>query len=81
MAPPQPLEALPDLTLAEAGEWRRVNSRNSVKARAASPGMAPGTVRGWSRGHRPRPSFELDRRKDCASVWWRSIILACEQRG
>jgi hypothetical protein len=34
-------------------------------------GVAPGTVRSWSTGHRPRPGFELERRKDGASVWWR----------
>jgi hypothetical protein len=31
--------------------------------------MAPGTVRGWSTGHRPRPGFELEKRKEGASVW------------
>jgi len=34
-------------------------------------GMAPGTVRGWSDGHSPRPGFLLERRKDGAAVWWR----------
>ena len=34
-------------------------------------GVAPGTVRSWSTGHRPRPGFELERRKDGSSVWWR----------
>lgn len=34
-------------------------------------GVAPGTVRSWSTGHRPRPGFELERQKDGASVWWR----------
>jgi hypothetical protein len=34
-------------------------------------GMAAGTVRGWSTGHRPRPGFELEKRKDGAAVWWR----------
>ncbi len=34
-------------------------------------GVAPGTVRSWSTGHRPRPGFQLERRKDGAAVWWR----------
>lgn len=34
-------------------------------------GVAPGTVRSWGTGHRPRPGFELERRKDGAAVWWR----------
>ena len=34
-------------------------------------GVAPGTVRSWSTGHRPRPGFELERRKEGGSVWWR----------
>lgn len=34
-------------------------------------GVATGTVRSWSSGHRPRPGFELERRKDGSSVWWR----------
>ena len=38
-------------------------------------GMAPGTVRGWSTGHCPRPGFELERRKDGASVWWKVARL------
>lgn len=38
---------------------------------AALLGMAPGTVRGWPSGHCPRPGFELERRKDGASVWWK----------
>jgi hypothetical protein len=39
MHPSEPLEALPDLTLAEAGERWGVSSRNSVKARAAALGV------------------------------------------
>ena len=39
MTPPEPLEALPDLTLSEAGERWGVSSRNSVKARAAALGV------------------------------------------
>jgi hypothetical protein len=34
-------------------------------------GMATGTVRGWPGGHCPRPGFELERRKDGSSVWWK----------
>ena len=34
-------------------------------------GAAPATVRSWPNGHRPRPGFELERRKDGAAVWWR----------
>jgi hypothetical protein len=38
-------------------------------------GMAPGTVRAWSTGHRPRPAFELERCEDGASVWWKVARL------
>ena len=37
---------------------------------AALLGVAAGTPRGWESGHSPRPGFELERRKDGASVWW-----------
>lgn len=33
--------------------------------------VSRGTVRSWRSGHRPRPGFELERRKDRATVWWR----------
>jgi len=36
-------------------------------------GVAAGTVRGWDTGHRPRPGYVLERRKDGASVWWRVV--------
>jgi hypothetical protein len=39
VTPSEPLEALPDLTLSEAGERWGVSSRNSVKARAAALGV------------------------------------------
>ena len=39
MTPSDPLEALPDLTLAEAGDRWEVSSRNSIKARAAALGV------------------------------------------
>ena len=39
MTTPEPLEALPVLTLAEAGDRWGVSSRNSVKARAAALGV------------------------------------------
>jgi hypothetical protein len=39
-------------------------------------GVAPGTVRSWSTGHRPRPGFELERRKDGAAVWWRIAAVS-----
>jgi len=38
-------------------------------------GVAPGTVRSWSTGHRPRPGFELEPRKDGAAVWWKVARL------
>ena len=34
-------------------------------------GLAAATVRSWPTGHRPRPGFQLERRKVGASVWWR----------
>ena len=39
MTAPDPLEALPDLTLAEAGDRWGVSSRNSIKAGAAALGV------------------------------------------
>ena len=45
-----------------------------LRARLTTPelpqllGMAPGTVRGWSTGQRPRPGFELVRCKNGAAV-------------
>ena len=44
-------------------------------------GVAPGTVRSWSTGHRPRPGFELERRKDVAAVWWRVVPEAKPKKG
>ena len=44
-------------------------------------GVAPGTVRSWSSGHRPRPGFELERRKDGAAVWWRVVPEAKPKKG
>ena len=68
MAPPPPADPLAvPRGLAEAadmGAWL------STPELAHLLGMAPGTVRNWSDGHRPRPGFELERRKDGASVWW-----------
>lgn len=54
--------------LAEAADLRAWLSTPEL---ARLLGVAPGTVRSWSTGHRPRPGFELERRKDGASVWWR----------
>lgn len=34
-------------------------------------GLAAGQVRDWSTGHRPRPGFVLEKRKDGDSVWWK----------
>jgi hypothetical protein len=70
MAPPQP-PADPLAVargLAEAAELGAWLSPNEL---ARLLGVAAGTVRGWSTGHRPRPGFELERRKDGASVWWK----------
>lgn len=64
--PPDPLAVARGLAeAADLGAWL------STPELAQLLGMAPGTVRGWSTGHRPRPGFELERRKDGASVWWR----------
>lgn len=35
-------------------------------------GRAPGTVRGWSDGHSPRPGFRLERKAD-RGVWWKVV--------
>ena len=67
--PPPPADPLAVARgLAEAadlGAWL------TVAELARLLGVAPGTVRSWSTGHRPRPGFELERRKDGAAVWWR----------
>ncbi len=44
-------------------------------------GWADSTLSGWLSGHSPRPGFELERRKDCASVWWRAIVYVSKQQG
>lgn len=44
---------------------------------AALLGVAVGTLRSWESGHCPRPGFELERRKESASVWWRVIRQRC----
>jgi hypothetical protein len=38
--------------------------------------MAPATIRGWSDGHRPRPGFALQRRKEGGAVWWRVVAVS-----
>lgn len=70
MAPPpppaDPLAVARGLSeAAELGAWL------SVAELARLLGVAPGTVRGWGSGHRPRPGFQLERRKDGGAVWWR----------
>lgn len=65
-AAPDPL-AVPR-RLAEAADLRAWLTTPEL---AAVVGMAPGTVRGWSDGHIPRPGFVLERRKEGGSVWWR----------
>lgn len=70
MAPPpppaDPLAVARGLAeAAELGAWL------SVAELARLLGVAPGTVRGWSSGHHPRPGFVLERRKEGAAVWWR----------
>ena len=70
MAPPpppaDPLAVARGLAeAAELGAWL------TVAELARLLGVAPGTVRSWSSGHRPRPGFELERRKDGGAVWWR----------
>ncbi len=65
-SPPHPLTVARGLAeAAELGAWL------SVAELARLLGVAPGTVRGWSSGHQPRPGFRLERRKDGAAVWWR----------
>jgi hypothetical protein len=60
---------------AELGAWL------SGQELAQLLGVAPGTVRSWSTGHRPRPGFELERRKDGAAVWWRVVPEAKPKEG
>ncbi len=64
--PPDPLSVARGLAeAAELGAWL------SVAELARLLGVAPGTVRGWSSSHQPRPGFQLERRKEGAAVWWR----------
>ena len=72
MAPPpppaDPLAVARGLAeAAELGAWL------TTPELARLLGMAPATVRSWSTGHRPRPGFELERRKDGGAVWWRVL--------
>lgn len=55
---------------AELGAWL------STAELAGVLGVAAGTPRNWESGHSPRPGFELERRKDGASVWWRVMAEA-----
>jgi hypothetical protein len=67
--PPDPLAVARGLAeAAQLGAWL------SGQELARLLGVAPGTVRSWSTGHRPRPGFELERRKDGAAVWWRVVV-------
>ncbi|MCP9800010.1 hypothetical protein [Synechococcus sp. RedBA-s] len=59
----------------DAGHWL------STTELARLLGASSGTVRGWSSGHRPRPGFELERRKDGGSVWWRVMAEAKPKKG
>ena len=66
---PDPLAVARGLAeAADLGAWL------SVAELARLLGVAPGTVRGWSSGHYPRPGFQLERRKDGATVWWRVAV-------
>lgn len=56
---------------ADAGHWL------STPELALLLHVARGTVRSWSTGHRPRPGFELERRKDGATVWWK-VARQCQ---
>ncbi len=60
---------------ADLGAWL------STAELAALLGVAVGTVRNWSTGHIPRPGFELERRKDGASVWWRVMAAPKPKKG
>ena len=70
MAPPPP-PADPLAVARGLAEAADLGAWLTVAELARLLGVAPGTVRGWSTGHRPRPGFELERRKDGAAVWWR----------
>jgi hypothetical protein len=70
MAPPPPL-ADPLAVARGLAEAAELGAWLTVAELARLLGVAPGTVRSWSSGHRPRPGFELERRKDGGAVWWR----------
>ena len=75
-APADPLAVARGLAeAADLGAWL------TVAELARLLGVAPGTVRSWSAGHRPRPGFELERRKDGAAVWWRVVAEAKPKEG
>jgi len=68
---PQPPPADPLAVARGLAEAADLGAWLSTPELARLLGVVPGTVRSWSTGHRPRPGFELERRKDGASVWWR----------
>ena len=70
MAPPPP-PADPLAVARGLSEADDLGAWLSVAELARLLGVAPGTVRGWGNGHRPPPSFQLERRKDGGAVWWR----------
>jgi hypothetical protein len=80
MAPPLP-PADPLAVARGLAEAAALGAWLSTPELAHLLGMAPGTVRNWSDGHRPRPGFELERREDGASLWWRVVAEAKPKKG
>ena len=74
MAPPPP-PADPLAVARGLSEAAALGAWLSVAELARLLGVAPGTVRSWGSGHSPRPGFELERRKDGGSVWWKVARL------
>ena len=80
MAPPpppaDPLSVARGLAeAADLGAWL------STGELAAPVGMAPTTIRHWTSGHRIRPGFGVEKRKDGASIWWRVVAELKPKKG
>jgi hypothetical protein len=73
-APPAP-PAAPLAVARGLAEAAQLGAWLSGQELARLLGVAPCTVRSWSTGHYPRPGFELERRKDGGSVWWKVARL------
>lgn len=70
---PQPTPADPLAVSRALAEAAQLGAWLSPTELARLLWMAAATGPSWRSGHRPRPDFEMERRKDCASTWWRVL--------